>query len=109
MHHVRRVKQRMPMMLFISRQYQQAGFILRRPMGLTSAKANFLTLLSTALMVCTSMPCVAISYGVYDSRGLAMGGSATAVGKYAQAAFYNPALLGFDDLDEERGRDGRVY
>jgi hypothetical protein len=97
------------MMLFISRQYQQAGFILRMPMGLTSAKANFLTLLSTALMVCTSMPCIAISYGVYDSRGLAMGGSATAVGNYAQAAFYNPALLGFHDQDEERGRDGRVY
>jgi hypothetical protein len=38
-----------------------------------------------------------------------MGGSATAVGNYAQAAFYNPALLGFHDQDEERGRDGRVY
>lgn len=56
-----------------------------------------------------SMPAVAISYGVYDSRALAMGGSATAVGNYAQAAFYNPALLGFNDRDEESGRDGRVY
>ncbi len=52
---------------------------------------------------------MAISYGVYDSRALAMGGSATAIGSYAQAAFYNPALLAFHDQEEEAGRDGRVY
>ena len=48
---------------------------------------------------------MAISYGVYDSRALAMGGSATAVGSHAQAAFYNPALLAFHDKEEEAGRD----
>lgn len=52
---------------------------------------------------------MAISYGVYDSRALAMGGSATAIGSHAQAAFYNPALLAFHDQEEEAGRDGRVY
>ncbi len=52
---------------------------------------------------------MAISYGVYDSRALAMGGSATAIGSHAQAAFYNPALLAFHDKEEEAGRDGRVY
>lgn len=52
---------------------------------------------------------MAISYGVYDSRALAMGGSATAIGSHAQAAFYNPALLAFHDKEEEDGRDGRVY
>lgn len=38
-----------------------------------------------------------------------MGGSATAIGSHAQAAFYNPALLAFHDKEEEEGRDGRVY
>lgn len=56
-----------------------------------------------------SMPGVAISYGIYDSRALAMGGSATAIGSHAQAAFYNPALLALHDREEEDGRDGRVY
>lgn len=52
---------------------------------------------------------MAISYGIYDSRALAMGGSATAIGSHAQAAFYNPALLALHDREEEDGRDGRVY
>ncbi|MEN0036607.1 MAG: conjugal transfer protein TraF [Cellvibrio sp.] len=52
---------------------------------------------------------MAISYGVYESRGMAMGGAATAIGNYAQAPFYNPALLAFHDKEEEEGRDGRVY
>ncbi len=54
-------------------------------------------------------PVSAISYGVYDSRALAMGGAATAIGTHAQAAFYNPALLAFHNREEEEGRDGRVY
>lgn len=70
--------------------------LLRRPLA-----ATVLTLIS--------MPGMAISYGVYDSRALAMGGSATAIGTHAQAAFYNPALLAFHDREEEAGRDGRVY
>lgn len=51
----------------------------------------------------------AISYGTYDARALAMGGAATAVGKPEQAAFYNPALLGLHDKDEDDSRDGRFY
>ena len=54
-------------------------------------------------------PASAISYGVYDSRALAMGGAATAIGTHAQAAFYTPALLAFHNREEEEGRDGRVY
>ncbi|PUA27270.1 MAG: hypothetical protein B0W54_11755 [Cellvibrio sp. 79] len=61
------------------------------------------------LISALSSPAFAISYGVYDSRGLAMGGSATAIGTHAQAAFYNPALLAFHEEEEEAGRDGRVY
>jgi hypothetical protein len=56
-----------------------------------------------------SLPGFAISYGIYDARALAMGGSAAAIGTHAQAAFYNPALLAFHDEEEEAGRDGRVY
>lgn len=66
-------------------------------------------LLAAACLTLISMPVMAISYGVYDSRALAMGGSATAIGSHAQAAFYNPALLAFHDKEEEAGRDGRVY
>lgn len=66
-------------------------------------------LLTAICLTCASMPGMAISYGIYDSRALAMGGSATAIGSHAQAAFYNPALLAFHDREEETGRDGRVY
>ncbi|HSC66892.1 MAG TPA: conjugal transfer protein TraF, partial [Cellvibrio sp.] len=65
--------------------------------------------LAATFMALLSMPGLAISYGVYDSRALAMGGAATAVGNHAQAAFYNPALLAFHEEEEEAGRDGRVY
>lgn len=61
------------------------------------------------LITACSSPAFAISYGIYDSRALAMGGSATAIGTHAQAAFYNPALLALHEEEEEAGRDGRVY
>jgi hypothetical protein len=64
---------------------------------------------AASLLMLASMPGLAISYGVYDSRALAMGGAATAIGTHAQAPFYNPALLAFHDSEEEAGRDGRVY
>lgn len=60
-------------------------------------------------LTCTSLHSYAISYGIYDSRGLGMGGAAAAIGSHAQAAFYNPALLAFHDKEEEQSRDGRVY
>lgn len=105
LHDVGRIKQRITTMLLLSPRDN-------KPLSLsqtTSVKTALLSLTSSLLMFFTSMPCIAISYGIYDSRAMAMGGSATAVGNYAQAAFYNPALLGFHDRDEERGRDGRVY
>lgn len=62
-----------------------------------------------SFLILASAPGMAISYGVYESRGMAMGGAATAIGSHAQAPFYNPALLAFHDTEEEAGRDGRVY
>ncbi len=76
----------------------------------SASRINLLPYSFAALgLTLASMPSMAISYGIYDSRALAMGGSATAIGSHAQAAFYNPALLAFHDKEEEEGRDGRVY
>lgn len=67
------------------------------------------SLLGIALASCAlALPAQAVSFGVYDSRGLAMGGTAVASGTTAQAQFYNPALLSFNDRDEDEGRDGRI-
>ncbi len=52
---------------------------------------------------------VAIDYGIYDSRALAMGGTAVAVADLQNAQFYNPALLALSDGAEEDTRKGRVY
>ena len=62
--------------------------------------------LSLSLMATSAQ---AITYGTYDARAMAMGGTGTAVGKPEQAAFYNPALLGFHNKDEDDSRDGRFY
>ncbi|HTF94637.1 MAG TPA: conjugal transfer protein TraF [Cellvibrio sp.] len=77
-------------------------------MPVFSIRHHYLKPLAVLVAVASS-PAFAISYGVYDSRALAMGGSATAIGTPAQAAFYNPALLAFNETEEEEGRDGRVY
>lgn len=61
------------------------------------------------LLPFTASSSFAISYGTYDARAMAMGGAATAVGRPEQAAFYNPALLGLHDKDEDDSRDGRFY
>lgn len=71
-------------------------------------KPGQLSLLALSLsLLATSAQ--AITYGTYDARSLAMGGTGTAVGKPEQAAFYNPALLGFHNKDEDDSRDGRFY
>lgn len=66
------------------------------------------TLVAT-LLACTAQTSLAIDYGVFDARALAMGGTALAVGDTAQAQYYNPALLAFHTGDEDKTRDGRVY
>lgn len=72
-------------------------------------KINQRMKLLALLLPLTTSSSFAISYGVYDARALAMGGAATAVGKPEQAAFYNPALLGLHDKDEDDSRSGRFY
>jgi len=50
-----------------------------------------------------------MDYGIFDARGLAMGGTVMAVGDTAQSQYYNPALLAFHIGDEDKTRDGRTY
>jgi F plasmid transfer operon, TraF, protein len=82
---------------------------------ITSMSKSIVTLLKTIMMLgmtlnlyLTSLPSIAISYGVYDSRSMGMGGTAGAISTPAQAVFYNPALLAFHNRDEDDGRDSRV-
>jgi len=54
-------------------------------------------------------PVLAIDYGTFDARALAMGGAVMAVGDTSQAQYYNPALLAFHSGDEDKTNDGRIY
>jgi hypothetical protein len=66
-------------------------------------------ILSTLVSVGFAQHTLAIDYGVFDARALAMGGTALAVGDTSQAQYYNPALLAFHAGDEDKTRDGRTY
>lgn len=46
------------------------------------------------------------SYGVFDARGLALGGTGVALGNIDTGHFYNPALTAFHEGHEDRTRDG---
>lgn len=65
------------------------------------------TALITGLIA--AQPALAIDYGVFDARALAMGGTTLAIGDTSQAQYYNPALLAFHSGDEDKTRDGRTY
>ncbi len=54
-----------------------------------------------------SISSFAENFGIYDSRGLAMGGTSVAAANNHQAQYYNPALLGLHDVDEDDAEDGR--
>ncbi|WP_019601382.1 conjugal transfer protein TraF [Teredinibacter turnerae] len=64
-----------------------------------------LSLCTAGVMVASSAQ--AISYGIYDPRGLAMGGAGVGVASFHQAQYYNPALLALNDESENRTRDSR--
>jgi hypothetical protein len=48
----------------------------------------------------------ASGYGIYDTRTLALGGTAVALGDINSGHFYNPALTAFHDGHEDRTQDG---
>ncbi|RYY73603.1 MAG: hypothetical protein EOO52_16440 [Gammaproteobacteria bacterium] len=66
-------------------------------------------LIATLLALGVAQSSLAIDYGVFDARALAMGGAVLAVGDTSQAQYYNPALLAFHSGDEDVSRDGRFY
>ncbi len=66
-------------------------------------------LAAAIIAACATQSAMAIDYGIFDARALAMGGTALAVGDTAQAQYYNPALLAFHSGDEDKTHDGRVY
>lgn len=49
---------------------------------------------------------IADSYGIFDARGLALGGTGVALGNVDTGHFYNPALTAFHQGHEDRTRDG---
>lgn len=63
-----------------------------------------IAILSTAYMPTSSF---ANGYGIYDTRTLALGGTAVAMGNINNAHFYNPALTAFHEGDEDESKDGR--
>lgn len=60
-----------------------------------------------SIFVFFSLSTFAENFGIYDSRGLAMGGTTVAAGKTYQAQYYNPALLALHDVDEDDSQDGK--
>ena len=48
-------------------------------------------------------------FGIFEPRGLAMGGATVTLANTDTAQFYNPALLSFHDGDEDLQKDGSFY
>lgn len=51
----------------------------------------------------------AVTYGIYDSRALAMGGTGVASASSEHAMFYNPALYSVYDDFKERKKQSRLF
>lgn len=66
-------------------------------------------IIGLAGMAFMSQLSVALDYGIYDARSLALGGTGVASGTTQNAVFYNPAMLAFYEGQEEDSRNGRVY
>lgn len=64
-------------------------------------------LLCVLLFAVTSTTVVAVPFGTFDPRSLAMGGAGVASGTSANAAYYNPALLSMYKTRKEIGRNSR--
>lgn len=74
--------------------------------------ARLFPLLAARLLVFLPLPfatpaMAGQSFGIYDARTMAMGGTAVASSGNDNAQFYNAALLAFNDEFEEKTQDGR--
>jgi hypothetical protein len=63
---------------------------------------------SLAILLMAGISChtTADSYGIFDARSLALGGTGVALGNVDTGHFYNPALTAFHQGHEDRTRDG---
>ncbi|VUD69125.1 hypothetical protein TDB9533_04491 [Thalassocella blandensis] len=80
--------------------------LIPSPSANSRSRPRCLRALAFAGLMC-SQTAMAVSYGIYDPRALAMGGATVAAGDTQNAHFYNPALLSFHDEDEDLTQDGR--
>ncbi|MFT5084904.1 MAG: hypothetical protein ACI9Y1_002961 [Lentisphaeria bacterium] len=72
-----------------------------------TSSATIGALLVATLALCTMPTAYSSSYGNFDARSLAMGGASVAAGNTEHAHFSNPALLSFENEDEDGTRNGR--
>lgn len=73
----------------------------------TTTRARNLLLLAASFTYCQGIH--AAGFGIYDARGMAMGGAGVAVGDLHTGFFYNPALLALGSENENRARTSRWY
>lgn len=67
---------------------------------------HFTRLMIVLLAAGSASEGMAESYGIFDARGLALGGTGVAIGNADTGHFYNPALTAFHEGSEDRTRDG---
>lgn len=70
-------------------------------------RALYLSVLGMGVSSFVAPVSYSASFGIYDARGLAMGGATVAAASSDQAQYYNPALLAFEEEDEDESRNGR--
>ncbi len=66
-----------------------------------------LPLAMTALMLSASPPAAGNSFGIFDARGLGMGGVGMSTGNLRTGHLYNPSVLAFHHGDEDRLKHGQ--
>ena len=71
-------------------------------------KPTLFSFACASLLLATPTVNAGTTYGIYDARTLAMGGTSVASASNDNALFYNAALLAFNEEIEERTQDSRI-
>ena len=66
-----------------------------RTWGHSVNRFNLKQMIMDLLLISSGTPAAADSYGIFDARGLALGGTGVALGNVDTGHFYNPALTAF--------------
>jgi len=83
---------------------QSKQYSMVRPQG---ALFQYFRLPLLSVLSSLALEVNAASFGTFDPRALSMGGATVAAGSSSHAHFYNPALLSFENEDEDYSRNGR--